>query len=177
MSYIWGVVLLITAFVLYVVMFGASSNGLIGVMHDWLTGCYCLRPIFRRVCGPRCQRFWRRIEHVCCWRPNPLLQCFYLALMGGGFYLYHSKTLPLIPNPRLSEWHRYSGYCVMAGGLFIFVMACFCDPGAVTAANLHRFSHVPFDDVRPSHLCRIAITLGIMWISPLPHIPLHECHH
>jgi len=35
----------------------------------------------------------------------------------------------------------------MAGGLVIFVLASFCDPGAVTAANLHRFSRVPYDDV------------------------------
>ena len=145
--YTWLAAALVSAFILYVIMFGASSTGFIGVMHDWLTGCYCLRPVFRRLCGPKCQRAWRRIEYICCQRPNPLLQCFYLALMGGGFILYYSQTLPFIPNPRLSEWHRYTGSAVMSGGLLIFVAACFSDPGAITAANLHRFSRAPYDNV------------------------------
>ena len=42
---------------------------------------------------------------MCCWRPNPLLQCFYLALVIGGATLYLYNAVPHIPNPRLSYWH------------------------------------------------------------------------
>lgn len=35
----------------------------------------------------------------------------------------------------------------MVGGVLIFVCASWCDPGTVTAASLHRFSRVPFDNV------------------------------
>jgi len=134
-------------FLLYVLMFGASSTGFIGKMHEFLCGCYCLRPITRRLCGPRCQSVMLKVERRCCWRPNPLLQLFYIALMGGGFVIYYQKSLPLVPNPRLALFHRYNGFFVMAGGLLVFVLASFCDPGGITAANLHRFSRVPFDNV------------------------------
>ena len=134
-------------FLLYVLMFGASSTGVIGKLHNWMCGCYCLRPITRRLCGPKCQRALQRAEDVCCYRPNPLLQLFYVALMAGGFYLFYNKSLPLVPNPRLHIIHRYNSYIVMSGGLFIFVLASFCDPGVITAANLHRFSRVPYDKV------------------------------
>ena len=145
----YGVGFLAVAFLLYVVMFGASSSGFIGTLHDQLTGCYCLRPIFRLCCGKRCAKFAHKMEDVCCWRPNPLLQLFYLGLMAGGFLLYAVHSLPLIgpPNTRLSIWHRYSAYLTMVGGVLIFVAASFADPGVVTAGNLHRFSRVPFDNV------------------------------
>ena len=65
----YGVGFLAVAFLLYVVMFGASSSGFIGTLHDQLTGCYCLRPIFRLCCGKRCAKFAHKMEDVCCWRP------------------------------------------------------------------------------------------------------------
>ena len=33
----------------------------------------------------------------------------------------------------------------MGGGIVIFALACFTDPGTVTASSLHRFSRVPYD--------------------------------
>ena len=146
---VYLVIFLVAGFLLYVCMFGASSSGVIGTLHDQLTGCYCLRPLLRLCCGPRCTRFWRQVEHTCCWRPNPLLQLFYLALMAGGFTLYALHSLPLIggANQRLAYWHRYTSYATMVGGVLIFVAASFADPGVVTAASLHRFSRVPYDNV------------------------------
>ena len=56
-------------------------------------------------------------------------------------------SIPLIPNPHLAEWHRYSAYAVMLGGYTIFLVASFADCGTVTAASVHRYSRVPFDNV------------------------------
>ena len=108
-------------------------------------------------CGSPTGRLSSRpqVEDVCCWRPNPLLQLFYLALMGGGFALFWLNSLQHIPNPRLPVWHRYSAYATMITGILIFILASFSDPGTVTAASLHRFSRVPFDDVIYSpKMCR-----------------------
>ena len=138
--------IVVVAFLLYVCAFGGSSSGVIGKLHDALTGCYCLRPLFRLCCGRRCARFWGTVEHACCWKPNPLLQLFYLGLMSGGFILFALQSLPYFPNPRLSWWHRYTAYATMVGGVLIFVAACYADPGVVTASSLHRYSRVPFDD-------------------------------
>ena len=51
---LYGGVALGLGFLIYVLMFGASSTGFIGKLHDWMCGCYCLRPIMRRLCGPKC---------------------------------------------------------------------------------------------------------------------------
>ena len=148
-------VALSVAFLLYVVCFGASSTGFIGSLHHTITSCACLQPLFRRICGPRCTRAFGKLEEVCCWRPNPMLQLFYIALMGGGFVLFYQNSLPLMPNPWLPYWHRMSAYAWMACGVLLFVAASFADPGCVSAANLHRFSRVPYDNVLYSpRFCR-----------------------
>ena len=92
-----------------------------------------------------------RVEDVCCWRPNPLLQLFYLALMGGGFALFYSKSLPLIPNPWVSPAHRLLSFAWIIIGLLIFVAASFADPGVVkrTYATLdYLMEHLDKADVR-----------------------------
>ena len=143
--YVLGCLLLSSGFVLYVCMFGASSSGFIGYAHDVLTGCPCLRPIFRRCFGPRVRRAFDYVEDVCCWRPNPALQLFYVALMAGGFALFYHHVLLLLPNSRVHPIHRINAYWVMGLGVVIFTMASFADPGTVTAASLHRFSRLPYD--------------------------------
>ena len=65
MMYVYIVLVAATGFILYVCMFGASSTGLIGDLHNALTGCVCLRPCFRLCCGPRCAKFFSRIEYIC----------------------------------------------------------------------------------------------------------------
>ena len=154
--------LLGVGFMLFVCAFGGSSSGVVGDLHNAITGCTCLQPLFRRLCGPRCQYICGRVEHHCCWRPNPLLQLFYVGLMGGGFFLFSLHSLPLIPNQQLPIWHRYSAYTFMMGGVLIFVAASFCDPGVVTAATLQQYSHSAYDHVvsHPMPTKRTAHPLG-----------------
>ena len=80
-----------------------------------------------------------------------LLQLIYLSLMGGGFALFLAGSYPLIPNPNLTEYHKPTSFIVMCGGIWIFILASFVDPGTITAANLHRYSRLPYDQV-PTHI-------------------------
>ena len=54
----------------------------------------------------RCFTCMEKVEDYCCWRPNPMLQLFYLGLMAGGFSLYWMHSCPLMPNPRLALGHK-----------------------------------------------------------------------
>ena len=136
---------LVVSFLLYVCVFGGSSSGVIGKLHHFLTSCGCARRLLGKCFGKRCFSFMEKVEDYCCWRPNPLLQLFYLGLMFGGFALYWMHSCPLMPNQRLPLWHKVLSYFVVAGGLVIFATASFCDPGTVTPSSLHRFSRVPYD--------------------------------
>jgi hypothetical protein len=40
----------------------------------------------------------------------PHVQIFYLGLIGGGWLLFASVALPLIPGPYVSAVHRYGLY-------------------------------------------------------------------
>lgn len=141
-------IVVVVSFVLYICMFGGSSTGVIGTLHHFLTAGVggCVRRVLGKCFGKRCFSCMEKVEDYCCWRPNPLLQLFYLGLMSGGFALYWMHSLPQMPNPRLPLWHKILSYFVMAGGVVIFALASFCDPGTITASSLHRFSRVPFDD-------------------------------
>ena len=61
----WLVSVVGVGIILYVCMFGASSTGMIGELHQVLTGCLCLRPCFRLCCGPRCTKFFSNVEYIC----------------------------------------------------------------------------------------------------------------
>lgn len=135
----------VVSFLLYVCAFGGSSSGPIGRLHDVMTDCGFARRILGKCFGPRCFKCMETVEDYCCWRPNPVLQLFYLGLMGGGFVLYWTHSCPQMPNPRLPLWHKILSYFVTAGGLAVFTAACCSDPGTITASSLHRYSRVPYD--------------------------------
>eukprot|EP00315_Gephyrocapsa_oceanica_P032215 CAMPEP_0185413650 /NCGR_PEP_ID=MMETSP1365-20130426/5174_1 /TAXON_ID=38817 /ORGANISM="Gephyrocapsa oceanica, Strain RCC1303" /LENGTH=388 /DNA_ID=CAMNT_0028016531 /DNA_START=35 /DNA_END=1201 /DNA_ORIENTATION=- len=136
-------VALAVSFLLYVCIFGGSSTGFIGKLHRLLVRCECFGLCF----GRRCARFLASTEEVCCGRPNPLLQLFYLSLVLGGFYLFLLSTRQYMDNPRLAHYHSYAPYPAVGVAIATFVAASFSDPGTITPANLHRFSREPFDGV------------------------------
>lgn len=136
-------VALAVSFLLYVCIFGGSSTGFIGKLHRLLVRCECFGLCF----GRRCAHFLSRSEEVCCGRPNPLLQLFYLSLVLGGFYLFLLSTRQYMDNPRLAHYHSYAPYPAVGVAIATFVAASFSDPGTITPANLHRFSREPFDGV------------------------------
>ena len=138
---------IVVSFLLYVLCFGASSSGVIGQLHHFLTASVggCLRRVLGKCFSKRCFACMEKVEDYCCWRPNPFLQLFYLGLMAGGFALYWMHSCPLMPNPRLPLGHKIASYFVMGGGIVVFTLASFVDPGTITASSLHRFSRVAYD--------------------------------
>ena len=68
-----------------------------------------------------------------CYKPNPLLQIFYLAVVFGVIGIFLFEAYPYIPNNRLAWWHRYTGYLMMATALVSFVVASTTSPGASRA--------------------------------------------
>lgn len=131
------------SFLFYVCVFGGSSTGFIGRLHRTLTRCSC----FTICCGDRCARGLQKSEEVCCLRPNPALQLFYLGLVLSGLALFMYSCFPFVANPRLSAWHGYTPYPAVGVGLLSFFLACYCDPGTISAASLHRFSREPYDGI------------------------------
>ena len=93
---------IVVSFLLYVLCFGASSSGVTGQLHHFLTASVggCLRGVLGKCFGKRCFACMEKVEDYCCWRPNPFLQLFYLGLMAGGFALYWMHSCPFMPNPR-----------------------------------------------------------------------------
>eukprot|EP00959_Pyramimonas_sp_CCMP1952_P183975 3846631-Pyramimonas_sp.AAC.1 len=84
---------------------------------------------------------------MCCGRPNPALQFFYLFCVGGGYYFFFTAAAPLIPGPGASEYHRYTGpLCVVASLLFFFFTSL-SDPGFVTPENERDYVKAyPYDN-------------------------------
>ena len=121
---VYLVIFLVAGFLLYVCMFGASSSGVIGTLHDQLTGCYCLAapPI---MLWATMHKILARVEHAV--TTQSTAAALLPALMAGGFPLYALHSLPLIggANQRLAYWHRYTSYATMVGGVLIFVAASF----------------------------------------------------
>ena len=65
-------------------------------------------------------------------KPNPIVQLFYLAIAGGGFYIYVTVAMfKYIPSPMVSGYHVYSGTIVMFICYYSFYMASFTDPGNI----------------------------------------------
>ena len=84
-------------------------------------------------------------EEYLCWSANPLLQIFYLAIIGSGFACFVAFGLPfvecndLIPCvpaareagvcPFLPSWHRITGYAAMTVCILSWVACCMSEPG------------------------------------------------
>ena len=64
------------------------------------------------------------------YRPNPIIQCLYLLVAGGGFIVYvRVGFVEYCPGPYLAEWHKVSGSIVMFICYYSFYKACVTDPG------------------------------------------------
>ena len=81
-----------------------------------------------------------------CFKPNPLVQIFYLGVVFGGIYMFIAEAYPYIPNPRMHAWHKYTGYVAMASALVSFVVASTTPPGKITKKTVSIYDHFPYDD-------------------------------
>lgn len=100
------------------------------------------------VCGDRGTNVVLSVEYYCCYRPNPILQVTYLAILGATFYFIVDSSFAYIPNYYLGEVHKYISILAVGVGLVLFVLTSFSDPGIVKAGNVSQYiSAYPYDNI------------------------------
>ncbi|XP_021773015.1 probable protein S-acyltransferase 17 [Chenopodium quinoa] len=100
------------------------------------------------VCGDRGMNAVLSVEYYCCYRSNPTLQIFYLAILSTTYYFIVTSSFVYIPNYYLGEIHRYISVLAVGVGVVLFLLTSFSDPGTVTKKNVSQYvSAYPYDDV------------------------------
>ncbi|KAF3633009.1 putative protein S-acyltransferase 17 [Capsicum chinense] len=88
------------------------------------------------------------VEYYCCDRPNPILQVIYLGIIGASYYFIVQSCFKYIPGYYLGEVHRYMSLLAVGGGILLFLLTSFSDPGTVNAGNVsHYLSAYPYDNI------------------------------
>ena len=80
-------------------------------------------------------------------KPNPLLQIVYFALVFGGFGMMVVVGYPSIPNMYMAEFHKYMGGAVVFGTLYAWYLACTKSAGVITAENWETFDNYEYDNL------------------------------
>ena len=85
--------------------------------------------------------------HWFMYRPHPIIQIGYAALLTVCYAAVVVHGYPRIPNAWMAGWHRWAGAAVFAGCVVTFLLASFADPGVVTARNARAmFAAYPRDN-------------------------------
>ena len=83
-------------------------------------------------------------------KPNPIIQCMYLLVAGGGFIVYvQVGMMQYCPGPFIAEYHKVTGSIVMFICYYSFYKACTTNPGIIsTQEYAMKVKKVyPFDEV------------------------------
>jgi palmitoyltransferase len=108
-------------------------------------------------------RLWQLVVGGARWffyKPHPIIQLVYVALVVGCYGLFVVHGYPLIPNRFLAAYHKYIGVGVFVVCVVTFCLASFSDAGVVTKSNLATFQReYPYDNLfyhkRECETCRI----------------------
>ncbi|KAL2635089.1 hypothetical protein R1flu_006568 [Riccia fluitans] len=104
---------------------------------QWLIGC---------VCGERGTKTCSSVEQYLCDRPNPVLQLFYLSILGGSYITIATTSLHYIPGFYVSVYHKYIGQAAVLVGVLLFLLTSFTDPGVINSTTLKvHISSYPYD--------------------------------
>ncbi|KAG0498462.1 hypothetical protein HPP92_003153 [Vanilla planifolia] len=100
------------------------------------------------VFGARVKNSILRIEYYCCDRPNPILQLLFLGILGGTYYIIAKSSFHYLPGFYVSELHKYISIFAVVGGIILFILTSFSDPGTVNAENVSQYiSSYPYDNI------------------------------
>ena len=90
-------------------------------------------------------------------KPNPVVQIGYLVIVCGAFevfrrhgfpLIYSSPHMPGMENPYFTSARIVEAYGIVALALATFALACFVDPGVVTADNVLGYQALyPYDNL------------------------------
>ncbi|GAB4855485.1 Probable protein S-acyltransferase 17, variant 2 [Ancistrocladus abbreviatus] len=119
-------------------------------IHYFVTfGAYdCFLRFAEYVCGSRGANAILSVEYYCCYRPNPILQIIYLAIIGATYYFIVQSSFAYLPSYYLGEIHRYTSIIAVSVGVILFLLTSFADPGAVKAENVSEYlSAYPYDNI------------------------------
>jgi len=76
-----------------------------------------------------------------CYKRNPLLQIFYLAVVLGAYAGVVTYGYPMLPCRYLPTWHKYTAAGAVAFCLYLWWLACTVSPGIITAENLDDYAY------------------------------------
>ncbi|KAG0502680.1 hypothetical protein HPP92_002752 [Vanilla planifolia] len=100
------------------------------------------------VFGARVKNSILRFEYYCCDRPNPILQLLFLGILGGTYYIIAKSSFHYLPGFYVSELHKYISIFAVVGGIILFILTSFSDPGTVNAENVSQYmSSYPYDNI------------------------------
>eukprot|EP00928_Gymnodinium_smaydae_P066222 TRINITY_DN49261_c0_g1_i1.p1 TRINITY_DN49261_c0_g1~~TRINITY_DN49261_c0_g1_i1.p1 ORF type:complete len:382 (+),score=44.97 TRINITY_DN49261_c0_g1_i1:174-1319(+) len=107
-----------------------------------------LKRVMLRCCGKRAPEYLDRIWTYLCYTCNPLVQLFYLLIVGGGYIVFVYYGYPHLPNKYVGAEHKYAGFLVFLCCISTWWKACRTDPGMVTPENVDNFlEHYKFDEI------------------------------
>jgi hypothetical protein len=107
-------------------------------LHNFISGGACdyFQTVVGFCCGERGEQACAKAEDVCCDRPNPVLQLFYLLLLGGCYFAILYSSLHYIPGHYVSALHRYSHWTPSNGDLlFLSFFECISFTWSFAIAN------------------------------------------
>jgi len=126
------------------------ENTFVGKIHRFIVfGAYdyFLRSV-ACICGSKARDGVLAVEYYCCDRPNPILQIFYVSVVGMMYYLIVTSSFRYIPSYYVGEYHRTASMFGVGIGLVLFLLTSFSDPGTVKAENVWQYvSAYPYDNI------------------------------
>ena len=106
----------------------------------------------RMILGNKITEFLIGILDYIIFKPNPLVQIFYLLIAVGGFYIYVTVAfVKFVPGPYCHWWHKITGSILMFICYYSFYMASVTDPGVIKtkqqvkqAKRLYKYDEVMY---------------------------------
>ncbi|KAJ0405943.1 hypothetical protein P43SY_005509 [Pythium insidiosum] len=89
----------------------------------------------------------RRAKRYLLYEPNPVVQIFYVALVGGGYGAFLIWGLPHIPSANVSEIHTYLSFAAVLGAMQSFIAASTASPGILMPQTLVFYDNYEHDYV------------------------------
>lgn len=147
MNFIWITVAYLSVVALGVAVFiWGKPRG--NSLFDRLYQVFCIhfprlcKVALLKCCGPRAPAALDATWTYIAFSSNPLVQLFYLAVVGGGFMLFLIVGYPSLPSRYIAWPHKLGGIATFVACVSIWWRAATTDPGIVTAQNVDALCEI-----------------------------------